>query len=361
MGNGNSAYVQIDNPVCMPGDVVSGFVHVNIVSKVTCTGVSIKVSGKEACQWTTVTYVPGRKSMHRVVIPHYGGQVLFKLVFPIKDSYSESLIGQFTYPFTFRLPANLPGSFSHSQGSALVGDKVFAAVSYHVKAVVSVSGLLKSNIRHSSQLTVLERSNSVERVLGHATSNVNVCCCFNHGSVTIYVFTNTDVYWPGDVLTAIVSVRNNSSLDIKSFSLELHSALDLKATLSMKRVDRIHAKVETPGLKPGQDCVQTPISLAIPHGVQQQSLGFSVRHFYYVRLRARVSCASSPTCDIPINMYLPSTQPKVELIAQPHGWNPVSMPEVAIILPTEPPVAEPLDLSAFPNLTPLPASNAMKI
>ena len=84
MGNGNSSYVQIDNPACLPGDLISGHIHVNIVSMVTCTGVYIKVSGKESVRLTRRRHTSHHKrkrrgSAHHEKVTYFGGRSIFKL------------------------------------------------------------------------------------------------------------------------------------------------------------------------------------------------------------------------------------------------------------------------------------------
>lgn len=146
--NSNSVYVQIDKPACLPGDLISGHVHVNIVSMVTCTGLYIKVSGKE---WVRLTRHRKKRSH-----TYSGGRSMFKLQVPLQSDYSESLIGQYTFPFSFRLPLNLPGSASFDRVSG--NDSIRAGTTYKVKGVVAIAGMLKSNLRHSQELKVIQSS-----------------------------------------------------------------------------------------------------------------------------------------------------------------------------------------------------------
>ena len=177
--------------------------------------------------------------------------------------------------------------------------------------------------------------------------------------MTISAFTDTNAYSTGDVITVTYSVNNKSTLDVNTFKLELYSILWYKVSGHSDYVGRLIAEAEAPGVKPGQECGQRQVSLKIPENVVQQSLGFWVRHYFGVKLLVGGCCATGPLCMLPINVYIPLTQPKDEPPQLPINWNPTIMPGVVAVIPDEPPMPDPLDLSIFSDLKPLPSSEKL--
>jgi len=350
-------YVEIANPVCFPGEVVSGFLHVNLVKRIDCTGVYIKVSGKEFVHWSR-TEGAGKSKHTR---HYYGGQTLFKMLVPIQASSSRNLIGQFSFPFTFQLPAGLPGSYSSRASHSLLTSHIDASISYKIKGVVAVAGVFKSNIRSFADLLLIETPQPVERVMCEAETNVNVCCLINKGVVKMIAFTDKESYQPGETIRLKASIDNKSSSTIRSVIVELHSILEVQAGYACNGLTKRIAQHVYPGLKPGQGFSDEELFVEIPVGIEQQSLGIDVRHSYVVTFRADVSLARDPACRIPVGIHFGErpTQVRAEVIV-PQRWSPETMAPTAIALDQHPRVAAPIDLSKFENLAPLPSAYTNK-
>jgi len=348
MGNaistGNSSHVQVLNPVCMPGDLVSGSLLINLLSPVNCTGIYLKISGKEYVHWSEER---GSGDSKRTVY-YTGGRTLFKHLVPLQSEFIQNMIGQFSFPFTFPLPNNLPGSYTYPHGG------LTAFVQYKIKGVVAVEGTFKSNIRSFMELRVVEREKQIERVLCKADTAVKSCCCFNKGMMRMSAYTDGDVYHPGDQVKVFATITNESTLAVKRIVVEIYAWLKVTAEGHSNGGRFRMASQSYPGLTPGQSCTNLEMSMVIPEKTPQQCLGFDIRYFYVVVVRADVRCSVDPVCTIPVGIYERATPPPA-LAENPANWNPQFQPEMAIVIPEEnhPPEAEPLSLNQFDNLAPM--------
>jgi hypothetical protein len=152
---GNSVLVYTSKTLYAPGETIEGFALVSIVQQTNFSGLFIKISGKEKLHFqdTETIYVPYTETYtvngqirtrsgvraQQVPVTRYGSHTLFKIEIPAMAGGSM-LPGQYSVPFSFRLPLGLPGSFQLSERGFSCG------VVYEVKAIVRVPGIFKSNL-----------------------------------------------------------------------------------------------------------------------------------------------------------------------------------------------------------------------
>jgi hypothetical protein len=101
--------------------------------------------------------------------------------------------GCYSFPFTFLLPPELPGSFYES------GHDFTASVKYAFKAEVHVRGMLKSNVKHSHEVTLLGAAPAeVLPATAATSSSVRWLCCINKGRVDMRGTFSKNCYVAGE-------------------------------------------------------------------------------------------------------------------------------------------------------------------
>ena len=269
---------------------------------------------------------------------------IFKFAMPVSGPCM--LAGQYAFPFRFQLPANLPGTFSFS-------GRVIGRIEYKIKGLVEVAGLLKSDIKHTVSLHVIERPLTMDRLRCVTDSEISACC-FSQGSVSFDVAADKNSYCVGEQLTVFAKVVNQSKKDIKELRLELVSVLNLRSSNGRaKTVSSVVSSTTAAGLaKGGQSVSELPLRLTVPNTIQQQSLGFNVRHYYIVRVKGVVSWASDAVMEVPVGVFVPTPSVQAAPVPIIPNWQPQSAPVVVINLPAAPASPPGIDLSLFANLRP---------
>lgn len=111
MGNGsssgNSVYVALDGMnLFRPGDNICGRAYLNCPSIVKAKSISLKITGREKCEWTTETQTTDNEGKtHTQVNHHRGKHCIFKTRIVLAQfDPSVGFSGQYAFPFSFGLP-----------------------------------------------------------------------------------------------------------------------------------------------------------------------------------------------------------------------------------------------------------------
>ena len=136
--------------------------------------------------------------------------------------------GQYEIPFSFSLPASLPGTFPEEEG--MNGSETYrCSIDYEVLAFVEVPGVFTDNIRHRQLLAVTA---SLDTKAIHAETvekNKKVCflCCIPRGEIWMRASMDKSHYMPGETATIVVEMNNGSRAAIHHVSLRLVRRLRL--------------------------------------------------------------------------------------------------------------------------------------
>jgi len=347
MGNtgGNSCFVQLPQICFSPGDCVSGTLHVCINTPVMVTEIQLKITGCERTHWrerrhrTETREINGETRQERIeyFVDHYGRNDFFKMRIPLHRP-GQMFTGQYSFPFTFQFPQGIPGSFS-MQGRHF--DTHFdCSCVYKVKGLCQVQGFLKSNIKHTQYLQIIERPPPIVGQAADDLVQVNVCCCFNRGQFYISMRSDKNSYCTnaGEVVQVIADMDNQTSKDIGSTHVELWQHLVLRTSSGLPfRHAHVVARSTFPGLLAGEshrgeNARHMPLPLSC--GLMPQCLGRLIQCGYYLRISASVACANDPDVKVPICMYAPQPEPQAwQAPPTPAGWAPQVMPGVDIGVP----------------------------
>ena len=391
MGNGNSSgFLSLNGSAFNTGDIVSGTFYLSVGSPLSVNSVSVRICGTEKVSWSELEYDPVAASINRRAqmmklegrteaqishalkgelsewrarqlitsnfsfcspgnlpesrsIPVSGGRDL--LIFSVAVGGAGELNGQYSFPFRFQLPSNCPGTFEYRQGD------VSASISYKVEGFVDASGMLSSDLKYSVPVHVFERPQQIRPVFSSNTSNV-MCCCFSKGQVSFDVRTTKDGFSSGERLEVVANVNNQSQKDVDSVVVELYSNLELRAGGKRKSIPIRVASSKGEGIPSGSNLQGMKLGLVVPLGIKQQALGFDLRHFYSVKVRAKISWATDPECIVPIGIYKAATDalPVAPQMQAPANWQPQEQPVVVIEVPALQQSPQGIDLNLFQGL-----------
>ncbi len=118
-------YFQLENSVYQPGETVSGTIFLNLTSAYPGNQLFLKFKGEEAV-YTVTTSSHYSSFTHHTSTTHYlnsdENDIIQKTI-PV-HSWKELSPGQFSIPFSFLLPPDLPGSFQQK------GERYLAFIKY---------------------------------------------------------------------------------------------------------------------------------------------------------------------------------------------------------------------------------------
>jgi hypothetical protein len=228
MGNthGNSVFIEIKSPqqFYKGGDIISGVVHLNIVTPVNVSQVLLKVVGKEKCRWTEQR--GAGRDRHTVTI--FGKHHVFKQVMQMPIYATGGFIGQFSYPFNFMLPVECPESIWLKDGSYWGSNAMEASVIYKVKCKIVIAGLFNSNLKGEQIFPVRNPPpQNIGQVYSENTKAIRRCCCFGEGNLHIKLLLNQSAFHIGEAAVAIAYINNetDSNVDKVKFRLTRHIVL----------------------------------------------------------------------------------------------------------------------------------------
>lgn len=416
MGNGssNSAYVALNKNVAFPGDVLGGCLYVVITQPISIQSITIFVRGYEDIRWQDEVSDPVGVEHNQAVrairssrdrIDQYSGNEEFRMelesarrdlaaaeqrlvmsnrqrslkgLVPSQGEVSETMLverrggseffkfavpvggpgqpfGQYSFPFSFRLPEGIPGSFSYVNGTTS------ANLIYDITGVIAVPGMMSSfissNITHTVRFHVIERPLSMSRLACAVSTNIYTCCCFNNGSVSLETSAEKNSYSPGENMQVALDVVNNSSKNIKQFEITLVSVLTLQArgavygTTATKTIETIRSSVTVDGVPSKKSISGLFVALPVPNEAEQQCLGACIRHYYYFKVQGVIDWASDAVMKVPVVISVISPQfIEPDIPQAPANWQPAVAPSVDIVLPQQPEMTRGLELNQFDNL-----------
>jgi len=318
--SGNSIYVQTNKPSYVAGEAVSGTVFLNIVQPVVSKGIFLKVKGYERTRWEQKKTRMVEEGLNddgsaklvqqEYIEEHKGERHFFKVRCPLYAFGGPMVPGQWSFPFAFNLPEDLPGVFNES--GERWGVKYHGRVYYKIKAECDVAGMFKSDIKHKQKLIVHERvMTALQPVTGENTSNVMVCCCINKGSANMKTHFDKNCYIPGERAQIICEVRNNSTVGFKHITVKLMRRIKLKADhhQELNQVEEVYVEkypgVEANSEAVGENARQVPLPLNHRHHgtIEPETHGHLVHCEYWVDVECDIPMAPDIEIHMPIHIY----------------------------------------------------------
>lgn len=227
-------YVKLDQPHYYAGEQVTGKVYLMLNQLYPGSKVNLKLKGKEKTLiiWTeSVTETDQQdgtsRTTHREVEEKDSATCLKQTVNIYTFPGGQYLPpGQYEFPFSFRLPDGIPGTF-HQQEYNLS-----ASIYYKIEGFLEPADSSIPKLKYKNLFTVREPVREAIQSVNKVTNTEVVCCgcCMRYGTVGISASFERNTYCPSDEAKAIVQVDNkNCSKDVSSIALELRQVITVKA------------------------------------------------------------------------------------------------------------------------------------
>ena len=352
MGCGNpygDLAIQLETLSSFSGQEITGIIHVSVKSFLDSSTLLLRFKGKEKTAWTETRTETTRNadgtSNSRTVTDYYSGK--FKIFDFSRVIYSWPAgirKGQFSLPFSFILPNNIPGSFHFSEGSTK------ADIIYNFQAVVLSS--TNQKIKGKTPICIKQITQNFNSNLTLTKSaRMKTWCFFNKGSCDLSVSYPQDTYSPSQIATFYVEVDNsNSKLNISSISSRLFYNLRIRdsnhRTHFIKK-DVINDSVNI-NISSGQRLLQSSgveINLNLPSKSSLLSQMYSttgrlIECMYTNEIRADVDgscmcCGDRPSIQTYMNI-IPNIIAAPSAPTAPDDWNPMVLERVNLVCDSRP-------------------------
>jgi len=179
-----------------------------------------------------------------------------------------------TWNFSYVLPPNLPSIFFEKYVES-DGDKIKAAISYHVKVFVDMPG---SDIKAKEKLIISELV--TQSVVPIAETKLKAFA-FTSGKIKFTGEFGKNVYVPGEVIPLRVKVNNPTSKRVDAIKVKLHRKAIFKAKHFTKENFREISRWKFPGVAKKSD-VDVVLEIKLPEKVYPSSDGNLVKCHYYL-------------------------------------------------------------------------------
>jgi hypothetical protein len=338
--------VQFVKPFYVVGENVQGSVFVEAHEELPVEKLYLKIKGKEKVKWEEhwdepIYEMQGEgEEAQRVMV----GSEHHEKEYDEKDEFfklkiqmgGEGVIpaGQHAFPFSFNLPTHskkgqpLGGSFKYKDGHAGFSGcrevrKLKAKIEYSAKVCVDLDD--EKDLEKKVDLTIFEQpTQAIDMPQGSRQENVMLCCCINKGAVSIRAMCNKTYFAPGERGTALMYIKNESSVDIVP-AVELNRFLKFKADghhihdQDMTKLGRAapikaaesgsdsDSDSETKA-KPGE--VEVRLDFQIPNELPSTN-GRYIDCSYRIDILAEIDWAPDIEIQFPLNIFMPPMQPPV--------------------------------------------------
>lgn len=357
--SGNAVYVLVDKKFYHAGDVVNGEVLVNCVSEFECKELELKLEGEQEVSWeekrdnSSYDNDAEEWTTSEEYFPFTGGKEFFKVKQKIAGAM-HMVPGQYQYPFQFRLPTGLPGTFKYEDSQNMYAGTYYnytkAEVKYELEAEMKVEGTLKdSKLKHEAKVVVHQQlQKKPTEVKAENTQSVTGCCCAPQGSATVAAVVDKDSYAAGEVASVLLEIENNSDAEFKSVVVKLQRTVTLTAGGNIQKQDDTVLEQSFEGIKPqtmakGKDARSLAVNL--PSSLLPSTNGDAIDCDYelMVCLKSLSSLVSDVELKVPLLIYVPAPSDEPAIGAPGEGpppwWNPATIaPMVKMEVPSAPPL-----------------------
>eukprot|EP00047_Mylnosiga_fluctuans_P003085 m.227427 g.227427 ORF g.227427 m.227427 type:complete len:354 (+) comp11583_c0_seq1:199-1260(+) len=315
MGGTNSTmYIATEQSSYFGGDVVKGTLNLNIISPLKCDGLYITILGQEKVSF--------RKGSGKSRRSYSGENTILETRVQLHRFGGQAKPGQYSFPFTFQLPRNLPGSFN---ASVHRGE---CEISYCIKGECVTPGMFTANVRHTRIITVNELLRApVTAASLRSRQFVNLCCCFGQGLAEVNATVSKNSYTAGELASVACEITNESRKNFRSVRVRLIRAITLTVRGRSRTDTETLNQQLYPGVPAGMSLVG-PSALQLPVQVPRNALptvnGRLLQCTYFVQIELVSSSIwiSNVKAKVPIRIFAPQPAAPEEYPEPPPGWSP---------------------------------------
>ncbi|EGC35640.1 hypothetical protein DICPUDRAFT_78678 [Dictyostelium purpureum] len=298
----NRIWVQLNQASYIGGDVVSGTVEMDCVVPFFAKGVIVKVKGFERLWLQELrTETEGEGSNKRTVlktIDHKENKEFFKSTITVYPQSGMVNSGHYSFPFSYQLPADLPGTFCHDGKDE--NGAYSAKILYKVKATVDVAH--KHDLKFTSKLVINERCGELVKP---SFAENKKSFMLTKGKLHVKTWLDKNAYFPGETLIAKVKANNTSIKPTRKMSLRVFHKMFLKTRLYHRYINNYVYKQDYDGFQP---CFygKRYLPFNIPVDLKpSSSLGKHITSSYILELECDIPMAIDLQVALPLTLFAP--------------------------------------------------------
>lgn len=221
----NAISVITRSPVYLPGDLVQGYIVLDVKKAIKIDSVNLTIYGKESTSYTIVrAYIHNAGPMRMRASKKH---VILKAKACLVQLGQVLDPGQYLINFQYQLPTVLPGSV-RIDGLPRNGR---GNIEYRIEASAFVSGLFKSDLCHCVYLVIEQPCPKLTLPVKDQMEKDLSGCCFSGGSVSVALLLEKSMFVKGEVISARIS-----------FDATNLRAPITTVTLSLLRIARVYAE-----------------------------------------------------------------------------------------------------------------------
>jgi sulfur transfer complex TusBCD TusB component (DsrH family) len=230
--------------------------------------------------------------------------------------------GQYSFPFSFILKEDLPGSFSkkeylqpigHAEGESK-GPKNSGKIKYKIKAGLK-SESLKLALYDKFKIVIDEKFDEGARdiLATPFDQEVKGYCYTSHGSYKLAAIATTNKYLVGDQATVSFSIdasdASSNITNVKAY-LQMKTHLIAKGYQQELKEDIVTidlGEVESGSKRVDENCMQVTFEIKTPEELQATTSGKLVKNSFFLKIKCEIDgcvCYSeSPLVSFPISVF----------------------------------------------------------
>eukprot|EP00727_Mastigamoeba_balamuthi_P012795 m51a1_g8138 hypothetical protein (321) ;mRNA; f:16554-18062 len=310
----------LDKPYYVAGERVAGTVNIDLMMPVQASAVKIKWTGYErtVIQYTIVetgtTNEEGETETEAKVetVRVEDENTFFKNEAVLYQINQVIPAGHYNYPFSFQLPASLPGIFFYHRKCA---DEVKAAIVYKVKVFLDVPG---KDLKCSQKIVISE---AVCRAMTPLHDKKKKRFLLATGKLKMEYWLEKNVFCPDEVVPIKVKVDNESSKKVNHIKAKLMRDLKVKAKGETRTLTEEVSRDTFEGVDKKSE-LEKVFNFKLPN-VFPSANGKLVQCNYHLDIECDVPMAFDLEHHVPVTIALmPSAPMAIDLYASytPHGW-----------------------------------------
>eukprot|EP00727_Mastigamoeba_balamuthi_P012794 m51a1_g8137 hypothetical protein (314) ;mRNA; f:14514-16001 len=303
----------LGKPYYVAGERVDGTVNIDLMTPVQASAVKIKWTGYERTliEYTTIdTDEAGQTKTVKLKDEN----TFFKNEAVLYQINQVMPAGHYNYPFSFQLPAGLPGIFFDER--RVWGDnKIKSAIVYKVKVFLDVPG---KDLKCSQKIVISE---AVCRAMTPLHDKKDKGFLLAKGKLKMEYWLEKNVFCPGEVVPIKVKVDNESSKKVNHIKAKLMRDLKVKAKGETRTLTEEVSRDTFEGVDKKSE-LEKVFNYKLPN-VFPSTNGKLVQCNYHLDIECDVPMAADLEHHVPIAIALmPSAPMAIDLYASytPHGW-----------------------------------------
>ncbi|RLN46185.1 hypothetical protein BBJ29_009484 [Phytophthora kernoviae] len=292
-------YLSVDKDEYCAGDLVTGHITVLVSEPLHCDALVCTIVGEEIAQWKENA---DHHSRYHEILRH---EVLHQ---SLANPYD---IGEYLYPFTYTLPADLPGVLDAQLLDGEVSS-LHATIKYTLTATIKVQGRFISNLEASTNVTLRASPqpfadvHAIERTVSKALRWFG---CLSRGTCHLAMSMTHDAFTLGEspVVRCFVN-SHTSAVGVHQVKVQLIQKVSVRHTHGDEAVcTRPVAEAKCPGPKAG-DLLECPVQLNLDGRVHYPTtIGSFLSCTYSVALICEYAVLINPVrIELPIKILPPA-------------------------------------------------------